>query len=112
MQLSLLAALIGVAGACAGAYVPMAHGRARMFVPVSGAILLAVSLFSILPETAGETGWLRAGLLYGCGYSLLFLVNRYVHPVCPACSHDHDHLHCDLELHGFSAPLVIAVWLT
>ena len=57
MQLSFFAALIGIAGACAGAYVPVAHGRARLFVPVSGAILLVVSLFSILPEMAGEAGW-------------------------------------------------------
>ncbi len=108
MQLSLFAAFIGMAGACAGAYVPLAHGRARVFVPVSGAILLAVSLFSILPEMAGEAGWLRAGVLYGCGYSLLFVVDRYVHPVCPSCSHTHDHGHCEVELHGFSVPLVVA----
>jgi zinc transporter ZupT len=108
MQLSLLAVLIGSGGAFAGAYANMPHGRARLFVPVSGAILLAVSLFSILPETAGEGGWLRAGLLYGCGYTLLLVVDRYIHPVCPSCSHNHDHGHCELELHGFSVPLVIA----
>jgi zinc and cadmium transporter len=108
MNLSLLAASIGIAGACAGAYLPMAHGRARVFVPVSGAILLAVSLFSILPEMAGEQGWFRAGVLYCCGYALLFVVDRYVHPVCPSCSHNHDHGHCEVELHGFSVPLVAA----
>src|SRR5579864_4385999 len=108
MQLSLLAAMIGIAGACAGAYASMAHGRARVFVPVSGAILLAVSLFSILPEMAGEAGWLRAVALYGCGYLLLFVVDRYIHPVCPSCSHTHDHGHCEVELHGFSVPLVTA----
>lgn len=108
MQLSLLAALIGMAGAFAGAYVPLAHGRARVFVPVSGAILLMVSLFSILPETAGEEGWVRAGILFVGGYALLFVIDRYVHPVCPSCSHTHDHGHCELELHGFSVPLVTA----
>src|SRR5215467_9038350 len=101
LPLAILATLIGVAGACFGAYLPLAHGRARIFVPVSGAILLAVSLFSILPEMAGEAGWLRAGVLYGCGYALLFVIDRYVHPVCPSCSHNHDHGHCELELHGF-----------
>ena len=108
MPLSFVAALVGVAGACAGAYLPVAHGRARVFVPISGAILLAVSLFSILPEMAGEAGWLRAGALYGAGYGLLFAVNRYIHPVCPACSHSHDHGHCEVELHGFSVPLLVA----
>jgi zinc transporter ZupT len=28
--------------------------------------------------------------------------------VCPSCSHTHDHGHCEVELHGFSVPLVIA----
>jgi zinc transporter ZupT len=108
MNLALLAALIGVSGAFVGAYLPVAHGRARIFVPVSGAILLAVSLFSILPEIASEAGWLRAGVCYGIGYALLYVVDRYVHPVCPSCSHDHDHGHCEVELHGFGVPLVIA----
>src|SRR4051794_33906315 len=102
MQLSLIAALIGILGACAGAYLPVAHGKARMFVPVSGAILLAVSLFSILPEIAGEEGWLRAGMCYGVGYGVLFVIDRFVHPVCPSCSHTHDHGHCEVELHGFT----------
>jgi zinc transporter ZupT len=108
MILSLLAALIGIAGACTGAFLPVAHGRARVFVPLSGAVLLAVSLFSILPETAGKTGWLRTVISYGVGYGLLFLVDQYVHPVCPSCSHSHDHGHCEVELHGFSVPLLIA----
>jgi zinc and cadmium transporter len=108
MPLSFLAAVIGIAGALAGAYLPVAHGRTRVFVPLSGAILLAVSLFSILPEMAGEAGWLRAGLLYAAGYGVLFVVDRYVHPVCPSCSHTHDHGHCEVELHGFSVPLVVA----
>ena len=112
MNLSVLAAFlataIGIAGTCTGAWLPIAHGRTRLLVPLSGGILLAVSLFSILPEMAGESGWLRAGLLYFFGYSVLFVVDRYVHPVCPSCSHDHDHGHCELELHGFSVPLLIA----
>jgi zinc transporter ZupT len=108
MLLALLAALIGITGACTGAFLPVAHGRARVFVPLSGAVLLAVSLFSILPETAGKSGWLRTIILYEAGYGLLFLVDRYVHPVCPSCSHSHDHGHCEVELHGFSVPLLIA----
>src|ERR1700730_7374990 len=105
---STLATAVGIAGACVGAYLQIAHGRTRMLVPVSGAILLAVSLFSILPEIAGEAGWLRAGALYLFGYSLLFVIDRYVHPVCPSCSHDHDHGHCEAQLHGFSVPLLLA----
>ncbi len=108
MLLCLLAAMIGMAGGFAGAYLPAAHGRTRVFVPLSGAILLAVSLFSILPETAGQRGWLRTIILYEVGYGLLFVVDRYVHPVCPSCSHTHHHENCEVELHGFSVPLLAA----
>lgn len=108
MLLALFATLIGVTGAAIGAFLPVAHGRARIFVPLSGGILLAVSLFSILPETAEKGGWMRTLTLYLVGYGLLFVIDRYVHPVCPSCSHTHDHGHCEVELHGFSVPLVAA----
>ena len=29
-------------------------------------------------------------------------------PVCPTCSHDHDHDRCATELHGFAVPLIAA----
>ena len=48
------------------------------------------------------------GRTLSVGYGVLFLVDRYVHPVCPSCSHTHDHGHCDVELHGFSVPLLVA----
>ena len=35
-------------------------------------------------------------------------MNRFVYPVCPSCSHGHDHDACSTRLHGFAAPLVIA----
>lgn len=108
MLLALFATLIGVTGAAAGGFLPVAHGRARIFVPLSGGVLLAVSLFSILPETAEKGGWTRTLILYLAGYGLLFVIDRYVHPVCPSCSHNHDHGHCEVELHGFSVPLLAA----
>jgi zinc transporter ZupT len=47
-------------------------------------------------------------LVFAAGYFLLFAVNRWAYPVCPTCSHDHDHAACSTLLHGFAAPLITA----
>jgi zinc transporter ZupT len=31
-----------------------------------------------------------------------------VYPVCPSCSHSHDHDSCSTRLHGFATPLIVA----
>lgn len=82
-----------------------------MVVPFSGGILLGVSIFGLLPELAGEIGWLTAVLLFAAGYAALSLVDRYGYPVCPSCSHNHDHGGCSATLHGFAAPLIMATSL-
>jgi zinc transporter ZupT len=41
----------------------------------------------------------------------LALFGRYVHPVCPSCSHDHEHDSCARVLHGFAGPLIAAACL-
>jgi zinc transporter ZupT len=35
-------------------------------------------------------------------------IDRNLYPVCPSCSHDHNHDACSTELHGFAAPLILA----
>jgi zinc transporter ZupT len=85
--------------ACALAGVAVSGGRrARFLVPISGALLAAVALFGLVPETAEEIGWLAALAAAAAGYGALVLLDKVGAPVCPSCSHSH----------GFSAPLVIA----
>jgi zinc transporter ZupT len=85
--------------------------RTRVVIPFSAGVLLGVAVFGLVPVLAAELGWLASGFLFAGGYSALLLVNRYVHPVCPTCSHDHDHHECSTELHGFAAPLIAAAAL-
>jgi hypothetical protein len=92
-----LAAVLAIACAIAG-IVASAGRRAYILVPLSGALLAAVAVFALIPETAGEIGWLLALLAAGVGYALLEVFNRIGLPVCPSCSHSH----------GFSGPLVAA----
>jgi zinc transporter ZupT len=102
------AAAIAVASAGLGLWLGAARGRARIVVPFSAGVLLGVALFGLFPEMANELGWTVSALLFAAGYGVLFSINRYAYPVCPSCSHDHDHNSCASALHGFAAPLVAA----
>jgi len=107
----LLATLIGVAGVFLGLWLTTAGRRTRLVVPFSAGVLLGVVLFGLLPELVEEIGWRITALFFAGGYGLLFLINRFVAPVCPTCAHDHDHRSCDAVLHGFAAPLIGAIML-
>jgi zinc and cadmium transporter len=70
-----------------------------------------VAIFGLVPELVLETGWTPTVLLFLAGYGLLTAINRYGYSVCPSCAHDHDHVHCATELHGFAGPLLVAAAL-
>ena len=72
---------------------------------------MGVALFWVLPEMADFLSWFNALAWIAAGFGALWVVDRFVHPVCPACSHPHDHDHCSAELHGFALPLLIAAAL-
>jgi ZIP family zinc transporter len=93
---SVLAAALALAFAMAGILFSSGR-RARYLVPVSGGLLAAVALFGLLPEVAGDIGWVVSLLVAAAGYALLEAIDRAGVPVCPSCSHSH----------GFSGPLVI-----
>jgi zinc transporter ZupT len=69
---------------------------------------MGVAIFWVLPEIADALSWLSAFAGIAAGFAVLWAVDRFLHPVCPACSGPHDHEHCSAELHGFAAPLLIA----
>jgi zinc transporter ZupT len=106
-----LATLVGVCGAALGLWLTGARRRARVVVPLSAGVLLGVALFGLLPEMVTEQGWPISLVLFAAGYVLLLLVNKFAYPVCPTCSHDHDHQACESELHGFAGPLMAAAAL-
>jgi len=85
----------------------LAHGT-RKVIPLGGAVLIGIALCGILPELAGKVGWAAAAACLAAGFCAVWMVDRYVHPVCPSCSHSHDHAHCGVTLHGFAGPLITA----
>lgn len=108
---ALLAALIGVAGVFLGFWLTTAGRRTRLVVPFSAGVLLGVVFFGLLPELVEEIGWRVTAVFFALGYGILFLINRHVAPVCPSCTHDHDHHACHAVLHGFAAPMIAASML-
>src|SRR5579862_2328992 len=104
----LLITLVAIASAAAGVLLESLRAFSRRMVPFGGGVLIGVALFWVLPEMAEFLRWPGAVMWLAGGFALLWTIDRFVHPVCPACSHTHEHEHCETRLHGFAAPLLIA----
>jgi zinc transporter ZupT len=107
LTLAGLATAAGLAGGGLGLALSSLRHKTRIVVPFSAGVLLGVAVFGLLPELAEEAGTVGCLLLAAAGYVLLRVISRF-YPVCPTCSHNHDHGHCDSELHGFAMPLIAA----
>lgn len=106
LSVALIVWCIAIAGVVIGVRLSVVHSLARGLVAFSGGILMGVAGFWILPDLAQFLGWPVAAGWVATGFAALWLTNRYVHPVCPSCSHTHDHDQCSTRLHGFAGPML------
>lgn len=106
--LALLSAAIGIG--CAVLGVSARLSAPRRIVPFSGGLLMGIAVFGVLPELAERFRWGGGVALLAAGAGVLWVIGRY-YPVCPSCSHTHDHEHCETVLHGFAGPLIAAASL-
>jgi zinc transporter ZupT len=104
----LLFAVFALAATFAGVALSGIPELSRRVLPFSGVMLLLISIGWILPELAGDLGWFTGLSFMMVGFVILWLIDKHVYPVCPSCSHTHDHDSCSTRLHGFAAPLVAA----
>jgi zinc transporter ZupT len=106
----LLLAVLGMAvlGVLLGIQLTAVPELSRRLLPFSGGILLGMAAFWIVPEIAVRTGWMAALAGMAVGFGLLWVIDRYIHAICPSCSPEHDHEDCANRLHGFAVPLLIA----
>jgi zinc transporter ZupT len=104
----LLITLVAISSAAAGVWLESVRAFSRRMVPFGGGVLIGVALFWVLPEMAAFLRWPAAAAWLAGGFAFLWAIDRFVHPVCPACSHTHEHEHCETRLHGFAAPLLVA----
>jgi zinc transporter ZupT len=104
--LALLSTAVGVGCAALGVWTLV---RApKRIVPFSGGLLIGIAIFAVVPELAEQQGWPAAAALLAGGIAVMWLLDRFVYPICPSCSHTHEHDHCHETLHGFALPLVAA----
>lgn len=104
---TVIAALSAVCGVTLGSLPAIS----RKLLPFGGGVLVGVATFWVLPEMAAFFRWPAAVLWIAAGCAALALIDRYVYPLCPACSHTHEHDHCATRLHGFATPLLAAAAL-
>jgi zinc transporter ZupT len=100
-----------MAAACIGVWVSSASETSRHLVPFSGVVLILMALVWVLPELTEHFGVAEGTAFLLAAVGAVWIVDRYVYPVCPACSHNHDHGSCSTRLHGFAAPLIVAAAL-
>jgi zinc transporter ZupT len=103
--------MIAMAGVVAGLWLTAVPSLSRRLVPFSGGVLLGIAAFWVMPEMAVFFGWPGVVFWVAAGFGMLWVIDRYVYPVCPACSHTHDHDHCATRLHGFAVPMLLAAGL-
>ena len=102
---------LAVCSAAVGVWLDAPLGVSRRLVPFGGGVLMGVAAFWVVPEMAQFYRWPGALAWIAGGVAALWLVDRYVYPVCPACAPRHDHDHCATRLHGFATPLLAAAAL-
>lgn len=82
-----MATLIAWAGGALGIGLGrLAARRLTALVYLAAAALLAVTVGDVLPDAKANLAWLPFGAAVGSGALLFWLVSRFVHPICPACS--------------------------
>src|SRR4051812_36364914 len=109
MFFALLLTAFAISGVAAGAYLGASRGLPPRVAAAGGGLLLGISLFWMLPEMAEQSGWLAGASALTLGGVLLWSIDHFLYPICPSCSHSHDHHHCERPpLHGFGVPLLIA----
>ena len=99
---------LGFSGVLIGMWLEQMPGISRVMLLLSGALLVTISLVLVAPELAERYGWAGGLLWMAFGFAALWLINRYVYPLCPSCAHNHNHAACSVPLHGFAVPLVLA----
>jgi zinc transporter ZupT len=109
MLLALFLTGLGICGIVLGVALGESRGLSPRVAAAGGGLLFGISIFWVLPEMANASGWVPGALALLAGAMPLWLIDRFVHPICPSCSLDHDHSHCGAPpLHGFALPLLIA----
>jgi zinc transporter ZupT len=101
--------LASALAAATGVLLNGVRDMARRLLPTSGVLLIGVSLLLVFPELAHAVGWANAAWALAAAVAFVWVIDKFLYPVCPSCAHSHHHEDCTTRLHGFAPPLVIAM---
>lgn len=112
----LAATAIAITGAAVG--IVLTGRRGRWLVPLSGLILVAVTVFGLVPELIRQSGLVIPLALMAAAFLALTLLDRNGYPICPSCSHGEEFattllvaagLHAFVDGWGMTAAAPVAV---
>lgn len=104
-----VATLVAMIGAGMGVAAQAATGRTNALVSAAGGALLAMTLVSLLPEASHLITLPELALGVASGYGLLYLIGKYVFPICPACAATTMETRAAHRLEGAAVLLALAV---
>jgi zinc transporter ZupT len=102
---------IDICGSLFGIFATSTERVRSRFVAVSSGILCGVALVWMLPQMGQISGWAFAATALGGCLVALFLVDRFVFPVCPCCTHAHGHSSQQKASINLLLPLVTGICL-
>lgn len=95
MPLYLITCIVTTAIAILSVYFASGARMQQRLLPWTAGVLLGVSVFWILPEIAGDRGWVVALAGVFSTAMLLAAIDRFAYPICPFCiqnlPHDPQH---------------------
>ena len=100
---------IALAGVALGISLAKIPETSRLVVPFSGGLLAGIAIFWVLPEIADNSGWLLALAGMAGGFALLWLIDRFLYPVCHNVHHFAPPLLAAASVHAFFDGWSIAV---
>jgi zinc transporter ZupT len=83
--------LIDFVGTAAGIYVLQSRHFDRKFMAISGGVMFGVGSVWIWPDIADRLGVTSALLAMSAGVVTLYVIDRFLFPLCPCCQHDSRH---------------------
>lgn len=99
--------LMDLAGTVAGIYLLKLRNFDGKFMAISGGVMFGVASFWMWPEIAEGLGVAGALLAISAGVVALYIVDRFLYPICPCCHQDSSHT-CRVSLLAL-IPLAIAI---
>ena len=84
--------VLALAGVVSGIWLTEVPGISRRIVAFSGGVLIGIAGFWLIPEIAQQSGWEISAVGLIAGFTLVWVIDRVLYPVCSTCTHPHENV--------------------